>query len=503
MKNKLPILAIFFALLFSNLSLVSISSGRYNSYSNISEGDIVYQILTDRFFDGNPSNNDLGHGEYKPGNLKFYQGGDWQGIISKIGYIKDLGVTAVWISPVLENEDLSRNGDAANYHGYSTRDFYSLNPHFGSKADLNHLVSACHSQGIKVIIDIVPNHSADYLAPSDEEYDPKDYCPAPPFNDPSWYHHYGDITDWSNQWQLENKDVFGLDDLDQEKPEVANEICKAYRDLVVESGANGARVDCSKHMPKSFLSQLEASIGRPTIGEVYNSYAPYVAGYQNFEWGVTDYPLYYAIDEVFAKGGGCYKLRDILNQDSLYPHPNRLLTFVDNHDQMRFLGRAGYNTGSLKLALTFMMTLRGIPCIYYGTEQGYAGMGSVDHQNRENLRDWNQYHDIYLFIKKLASIRKGHSALYQGKYYEMWVDNQAFSYLMKDGRDEVITILNNGNTEQTLTIPIRTESGLSAGTTLVNQLNPTDRATIEQGGVTGRQITVGLSAKEPKVYTPA
>lgn len=502
MKKNLVILTIIFAFVFSNISFYPFFTGNNSYFSGISEGDIVYQVLTDRFFDGNPSNNNQGKGEYRPGDLKFYQGGDWQGIINKVSYLKDLGVTAIWISPVCDNEDLSRDRSSAGYHGYWTYDFYSPDPHFGTKAKLSNLVSTCHAQGIKVILDVVPNHSADYLAPKATEYDPPNYCPAPPFNDPSWYHHNGDITDWNNQWQLENGDVFGLDDLAQEKSQVAQEICAVYQKWFTETGADAARVDCAKHMPKSFLSQLEASIGKPTIGEVYSSDVSYVASYQGIEWGVTDYPLYYTIDEVFAKGGSCYKLRERLNQDSIYSNSNRLLTFVDNHDQIRFLGRASYDRNRLKLALTFIMTLRGIPCIYYGTEQGYAGIGSADYQNRENLRDWNRNHELYQFIKELTNIRKDHSALYKGGYYEMWVDAQVFSYLRKDGSDEVITILNNANAGQTRTIPIKAESGLTVGTLLVNQLNPLDKVTIEQGGITGRQITVDLSAKEPRIYIP-
>jgi glycosidase len=446
----------------------------------MSESDIVYQILTDRFFDGNPSNNDQGKGEYMYGNLKFYQGGDWQGIIDKIDYIKNLGVTAIWISPVSDNEDLSRDESSAGYHGYWTHDFYSPDPHFGTKTDLSNLISTCHARGIKVILDVVPNHSADYLAPRAAEYDPPDYCPAPPFNDPSWYHSNGDITDWNDQWQLENCDVFGLDDLAQEKREVGDELCNCYRQWFLETNADAARVDCAKHMPKSFLSQLETSIGEPTIGEVYSGDVSYVADYQNYEWGVTDYPLYYTIDDVFAKGGSCYGLRDRLDQDSSYPNPNRLLTFVDNHDQVRFLRRTSpqFDWDRLKLSLTFIMSLRGIPCIYYGTEQGYAGVGNADYENRENLQDWNQQHELYQFIKKLTSIRKDHGALSEGTYYEMWVDDEVFSYLRKDGSDEVIIVLNNANSGQTRTIPIRTESSLAVGTILVNQLNPNDKVLI-------------------------
>ena len=131
--------------------------------SVLNESDIIYMILTDRFYDADPTNNGTLNQEYRPGQLKYTQGGDWKGITQKLDYIKNLGVTAIWISPPSQNELLSRDGEESGYHGYFTHDYNSADPHFGTKQDLIDLVSAAHSKGLKVILDVVPNHTADYF----------------------------------------------------------------------------------------------------------------------------------------------------------------------------------------------------------------------------------------------------------------------------------------------------------------------------------------------------
>ena len=134
--------------------------------SVLNESDIIYMILTDRFYDADPTNNGTLNQEYRPGQLKYTQGGDWKGITQKLDYIKNLGVTAIWISPPSQNELLSRDGEESGYHGYFTHDYNSADPHFGTKQDLIDLVSAAHSKGLKVILDVVPNHTADYFIPT-------------------------------------------------------------------------------------------------------------------------------------------------------------------------------------------------------------------------------------------------------------------------------------------------------------------------------------------------
>lgn len=246
------------------------------------ENDILYMILTDRFEDGDPTNNDQGNTEYRPGDLKFYQGGDWQGIIDRIDYLASLGVTAIWISPVSDDEDISKDGGEGGYHGYFTYDYYAPNPHFGDVAKLQQMVSAAHAHGISVVLDVVPNHTADYLAPFATAYDPPGFAPAAPFNNPDWFHHNGDITDYSDPNQLEDHDLGGLDDIDQDNPAARAEIINAYDYWFQTSGADAARVDVAKGLKKTFLEDFEDALSLPTFGEAFDGSVDLVSDYQDY-----------------------------------------------------------------------------------------------------------------------------------------------------------------------------------------------------------------------------
>ena len=224
-----------------------------DSSSVLNESDIIYMVLTDRFYDGDSSNNGTLGVEYRPGELKYTQGGDWKGLQQKLDYIKNLGMTAIWISPPSENELLSRDGSESGYHGYFTHDYNSADPHFGTKQDLVDLVNAAHAKGLKVILDVVPNHTADYFAGSSTTYSSEDYQPAAPFNNPDWYHHNGDIVDWNNENQVLNYDLGGLDDINQDNPEARQAIMDAYKNWITLTGADGVRIDAARSLPKDFI----------------------------------------------------------------------------------------------------------------------------------------------------------------------------------------------------------------------------------------------------------
>lgn len=245
--------------------------------SVLNESDIIYMILTDRFYDADPTNNGTLNQEYRPGQLKYTQGGDWKGITQKLDYIKNLGVTAIWISPPSQNELLSRDGEESGYHGYFTHDYNSADPHFGTKQDLIDLVSAAHSKGLKVILDVVPNHTADYFNGASSTYSSASYQPAAPFNNPDWYHHYGDITDWNNEYQVLNYDLGGLDDLNQDNADARQAIKDAYKNWITLTGADGIRVDAARSMPKNFLQEFESYVGVPSFGEIFVGDVDYVS----------------------------------------------------------------------------------------------------------------------------------------------------------------------------------------------------------------------------------
>lgn len=471
-------------------------------------GDVIYMVLTDRFYDGDQTNNGTEGVEYRPGELKYRQGGDWQGLIDKLDYIKNLGTTAIWISPVQKNEALSRTGDEAGYHGYYTNDYYSTDEHFGSLAKLKEFVNLAHENGIKVILDAVPNHTADYLEPYATAYSSGTYQPTSPFNNPNWYHHNGDILDYNDYTQLVNCDMGGLDDLAQENPQVTSALIDVYDYWISEVGFDALRVDAASSIPKSFLREFEDGVGVATFGEIFNGSVDFVSDYQNYEWGMLDFPLFFAARDVFANDVGVARLQEILSQDNKYVNPQNLVTFIDNHDRDRFLTVAGDSYEKLRMALTFIFTVRGTPDVYYGTEQNLYGNGELlepygiaNTYNREMMSSFDETTTTYQYIQRLSEIRQICPALSSGTQREMWCSGNvyAFSRLNDGTGEEAIVVMNNGYTETTLTIPMRQESSLTAGSELVNLLNTTQTVTIEEGGDTGCQFTITLPAKTSAV----
>lgn len=491
-----------------------------DSSSALNESDIVYMILTDRFYDSDSSNNGTLGKEYRPGQLKYTQGGDWKGIEQKLDYIKNLGVTAIWISPPSENELLSRDGEESGYHGYFTHDYNKADPHYGTKQDLVDLVAAAHAKGLKVILDVVPNHTADYFAGNKSTYDSPDYQPAAPFNNPDWYHHYGDITNWNDENQVQNYDLGGLDDLNQDHPEARQAIKDVYKSWVVDTKADGVRIDAARSLPKKFIQEFENYLGVPSFGEIFVGDVDYVSDFSNYEWGVLDFPLFFQAREVFAHDASFTNIKSVLDQDYKYKNVNHLINFIDNHDRDRFLCLADDNYQKLRLALTFMFTVRGVPDIYYGTEQNCFGggvptewAGIANKENREMMPGFSEDGITYKYIQRLSEIRKDYKCLQTGTQREMWCEDTIYAFSRRDDSNgqEIITIFNNGTSNETRQIPLRAESSLPVGTVLTNLLDTSITATVVDGGVTGKQLNVSIPAKtvwvmtsnEVSAYTPA
>ena len=511
MKNKrsISLLAIFMltvSILFSSTAFAAVSA---TSIGDLDSSDVIYMALTDRFYDGDDTNNGTEDEEYRPGELKYTQGGDWDGLIEKIPYIADLGFTAIWISPPQENELLSRDESESGYHGYFTHDYNSTDPHFGTYAELQALIDEAHDYGIKVILDAVPNHTADYLDGTATSYSPAAYSPASPFNNPDWYHHNGDITDYSNYTQLVYNDMGGLDDLNQSNASAVAAIESAYDDWVA-MGFDGIRVDAASSMPKSYLEDFEDAMGIPTFGEVFNGSVDFVSDFQDYMWGVLDFPLFFVARDVFASDGDMDDITDVIDQDYKYNDVNHLVTFIDNHDRDRFLCLADDNYERLRLAMTFLYTVRGIPDVYYGTEQAHYGGGKpteytgiANKENREVMTSFDQTNINYEHIQRLNEIRVDYDALQSGTQREMWIDYYVYAFSRRNDTtgSEVISILNNGWETSTRTIPIRAESSLTVSTTLTNLLDTSETVTVVSGGATGKQIVVTLAGKEGMILT--
>ncbi|WP_135552357.1 alpha-amylase family glycosyl hydrolase [Paenibacillus cymbidii] len=515
MKRKHVWLAALLALVFvcaAGLPPVAPANASGSSIGSIGTSDTIYMVMTDRFYDGDSGNNGTLTDDYRPGDMHYYQGGDWAGLVDKLDYIKEMGFTAIWISPPQDNEKFSRSGDEAGYHGYFTHDFNDVNDHFGTTTELQTLIDEAHDRGIKVIIDAQLNHTADYLAYPSTSYSPSTYKPAAPFDDPTWYHNNPNITDFNDGYQLLNYSLGGLDDLDQSNPDTWDALLDAY-DGWFDYGFDGGRIDAVLEIPTDKLQAFEGHIGKKTFGEAYTSSVDVVSGLQNYIWGMLDFPLYFGMNNVFCNNTSWSDVKGVFDQDYKYKKANQLVTFLDNHDRPRFLNNCADNYAKSRLALAFLYTVRGIPDVYYGTEQGMAGEHkySDDIQNTVNREVMPSFSDgsaTFNWVQRLNQIRKDYkSALVNGKQREIYYNSSdpvyAVSRRNDSTGDEVVGIFNKSPNPQTKTIAIsQATSSWTIGTHLTDLLNTGTTVTVAEGVVANsREITVTIPGNSAMLLT--
>ena len=417
----------------------------------------IYQVLTDRF----ARTQDTGSC-----NLGQYCGGNYQGIINHLDYIKGMGFDAIWISPIVENTE-------GSYHGYHLTNLYNLNSHFGSESDFKNLISTCHSKGIWVMVDVVANH----VGPVGT-----DYSQINPFNSAEHYHDYCDITDWNNQWQVENCRLSGLPDLKQENEWVAQTLINWIKDIVNKYNIDGIRIDTIMEVPKSFWDSFRSAAGVFQIGEAFNGNINYVADYQNHLDSVFNYPLYYTIENSF-----CGSFRNLegywMNSRSIWPAPQYAATFVENHDNPRFLNRCN-DRAKFTNAVVFSLLWEGVPVFYYGGEQYYSG--GADPNNREPL--WDNYNtgtELYRILGITNSLRKSQS-IWNHDIVQRYADDNFYAFT----RGNVLACFTNTNSlQRTITY-----HEFSEGTTLCNALSNGDCVTVSGGAI---NINMG---DYPKIY---
>lgn len=450
--------------------------------------EIIYQIMTDRFRDGDPNNNNM----VDKKDPKMYQGGDLQGIIDKMDYIKDLGVTTLWISPTMKNQDLfvSLEGEKfTGYHYYWPVDLYKMDDHQGSFEKFDELLKVCHDNGLKVLLDIPLNHTA-FEHPFTKDPNKKD-----------WFHHNGDVKDWENDWQQENCSLFGLPDWNTENPDVKKYLLDVSK-FWIDKGIDGFRLDAVRSIPRPFWNEYCREIHKYAgddfllIGEYFHGDTTKVAPYQRNDMNSEfDYPLYFHLERVFGEGESMKSLAAVVEKgNSEYEHPEMMSVFADNHDKTRLMTQVKGDKDKFKLALDFVMTVNRIPSIYYGTETGMDG--GHPHWNIENrkMMEFDKNPDILEHFKTLTSLRNNSPALQSGKLHEMWVDDQVYAYSRMQPDDEAIVVMNNSGQGQRRDIPLRAESQLKDGTVLKDVL------TGEKIKVQNHRINADVRAKSARIF---
>ncbi|GCE06550.1 alpha-amylase family glycosyl hydrolase [Dictyobacter aurantiacus] len=400
----------------------------------------IYFIMTDRFSDGDTSNDNAGGFNTNRSDPTAWHGGDFQGIINHLDYIKNMGFTAIWITPVVMQHD------AHAYHGYWGYDFYSIDGHLGNMGKLQELVAKAHQRNIWVMLDVVANHTGYY------NYN------TPTFPNYNEYHHNGDVADYNNQWDVENQDVAGLNDLDQSNPTTRSTLLNNIKWLVNTTGVDGLRVDTVKHVPKDFWAAYAQSAGTFTMGEVFNGDPAYDGPYTHYLDAVLDYPMYYTIHDVFGQNQSMWNIHDRYASDFQYRDPLTNGVFIDNHDVDRFLCDASGNPSAtwdkwpqLEMALSFTFSGRGIPIMYYGTEQGFSGC--ADPKNREDMfNSFSTTGTLYNYVAKLNYARNMNPAIQNGTQSEKFVDDTFYAFERENGANDVLVGLNNAWSTRTVTI---------------------------------------------------
>lgn len=494
---------------------------RRENFQGFNADDVIYLIMPDRFANGDASNDDpaISKGLFDRGKGRRYHGGDLQGIIDRLPYLKDLGVTALWLNPIYDNnnrldqKEVYDNDPTTGYHGYGAVDFYAVEEHFGNLAKFRELVAKAHALGLKIIQDQVANHTGPYHpwvkdAPTPTWFNGTEASHI----DENWQTHL--LMDRYASPALLRPVLDGwfvniLPDLNQNDPETARYIIQNTLWWIGSAGLDAIRQDTLPYVPRKFWREWMTAIKRDypnvnVVGETLDGLPAQVAFFQGgaARWdGIDskidtefDYPLHFALRRTFAEGQSMRNLIDILNQDYLYPNPNLLVTLLGSHDVARFMNERGATREGLKLAFTFLATMRGVPQLYYGDEIAMPGGNDPDNR-RDFPGGWPgdprnafdaagrspEENDVFEHLKKSLRLRRELSPLRRGKLLHLAIGDQTYAFARYTTEKTVIVAFNNSPTPQAVEMEIPPGLRLADGMVLKNLLGSGAEVKIENG----------------------
>ncbi|HXI26170.1 MAG TPA: alpha-amylase family glycosyl hydrolase [Pyrinomonadaceae bacterium] len=498
--------------------------------------------MTDRFFDGSTANNNpsqsSGLYDSTKTNWRLYWGGDLAGIQQKMSYLAGLGVTAIWISPPVDNLNTNipdgQGNATASYHGYQGRDFKKVEEHFGNTSntwtDFDNLVTAAHQNGIKVIVDFAPNHStADNAGEYGALYDNGSFVGNYTSDANGYFHHNGNISDWNDRYQLQYYALFDLADLNQENATI-DAYLKNAAQLFQQHGVDAFRIDAVKHAnwgwEYSFANSIYSYGDSFLFGEWYqgNSSDPLYHDSYKFanKSGISllDFPLNTAIRNVFGSNSNFSEIDGVISQEAgNFTWKEDLVTFIDNHDMTRFL-TLNNNNNRLHEALAFTLTSRGIPCIYYGTEQYLHNdtNGGGDPYNRPMMPGFSTTTTAYQLIGQLSTLRHNNPAIPYGSMGQRWINNDVYIFERKFFGSVALIAINKNETSSysisglNTALPVGSYSdylsGLLGGSSITVNTgsggnNPVTTFTLPAHTVAVWQFTEGAAAPEVGSIGPA
>ncbi len=444
--------------------------------------DVIYLIMPDRFSNGDTTNDSAADMLEKadPANPNGRHGGDIKGIVQELDYLSDLGVTAIWLNPVLEN-----NMAAYSYHGYAITDFYRVDPRFGSNEDYKSLVDACHSKGIKVIMDMVFNHcGANHLWIKD--------LPAE-----DWVHQFPEFTrsnfraetvmdPYASDFDRERMQTGWFDtpmpDLDQSHEVLASYLIQNSIWWIEFAGLDGIRMDTYPYSYKDFMAGwmqrvMEEYPDFDVVGETWLQKETHTAYWQNGSpvsgdytsrlRSVTDFPMHYALKDALVENegwtSGLARIYYVLSQDFIYSDPFMNVIFADNHDLTRFYTSVGEDFAKYRMAMAVLLTTRGIPMLYYGTEYLMTGEEPKGHGYiRENFPggEWGSSvvsrqssvvsEEGHEYLRKLLNWRKGSEVIHYGKLKQFVPQDGIYVYFRYLDMDAVMVVINKNKENKQL-----------------------------------------------------
>jgi neopullulanase len=520
---------------------ISPALDRKGRYQGFTPDDVIYFIMPDRFADGDPASNNPAQsaGLLDRAKPRYYHGGDFKGIIEHLPYLKDLGVTAIWLNPVYNNVDHLNerevyaespggpNRPTTDYHGYGPVDFYAVEEHYGSWAELRQLVDQAHALGLKVIQDQVANHTGPYHPWAKDQ-------PTPTwFNGTESNHVANTWQKWTAmnpratpQTQRLNVDgwfINLLPDLNQNDEEVARYLVQNTLWWLGMAGFDALRMDTLPHVNRSFwprwMTAIKNEYPRVTVlGELFDGDPALLAYFQGGRPGhdgidtridtVFDFALFYAIRSAFAQGGPIRAVSQVYAHDWLYPRPEVLVSFLGVHDMARFMNEQGATIEGLKLAHAMLLTGRGTPLLYYGDEIAMPGGGDPD-----NRRDFpggfpgdprNAFtaagrepveQSVWTNLQRLLQLRRELEPLRRGRSLDLYEAEQQTAFARVTSQQCVLVAFNNDKKPATIEFSLK-ETGLPETVILKDQMQSGEEVTANRGW-----IKVPLSPRSVRILT--
>jgi neopullulanase len=491
-------------------------------FQGITSDDVIYLIMPDRFANGDATNDapsDSPHEANDRKNSRAWHGGDFRGIINRLPYLKDLGVTALWLTPWSDNWNGVNKCDKlwcpnTYYHGYHAIDYYAVEDRFGDLETLRELIEKAHALGLKIIQDQVANHVGSQHP----------WAKDPPLD--NWFHgtlarhvqneFRGDLllsphaAEKSRRRTLDGWFSDDLPDMNQDEPEVARYEIQNALWWVATTGIDGIRQDTIQYMPRAFIRDLSRALRRQhpkiwMVGEVFDRDPAHTAFFMGGRAGwdgidttldsVFDFPVWQTSLDVFTGKKPARSLRDVLKYDALYADAARVATMASNHDVRRFVSLEGATLEGAMMHLAFTLTIRGIPQIYYGDEIAMEGGDDPDNRrdfpggwpsdarnafepagrtpNEQRMHEWT---------RSWIRLRRDHAAVRHGELIDLAFGDDVYVYARRASAETVIIAINRASARKQVSIPA-TLLDLPDGSRVVPLLGAKEGSTVRAGTI--------------------